>query len=325
MHPPFQTLIEAAILAPSGDNLQPWRFTADDTARTITAAVDPTRDTTPMNRGQRMARIAVGCAVENMFRTAAHNAWKLAPEIDPTHDAVVVRWLDGDLTAAGSLPPVIRERATNRHPYDAQDLSPADAAELQGLAFAADVRVQWITQRAKLDELAPVIGRADGLMFSRREVRDAFLGSVRFDAPADAQVEEGLSLASLGISKFEQRSLPWLKQQPNWLIQLLGVPRSMNRHAQKLVQSAAGVCVILCEPSDPASDFAVGRAMETAWLELTARGYAVQPMMSLPVLDNLGVDIRPLTPPPLFTGPPRALLRFGHTPIKPAPLARRQP
>lgn len=322
MHPAFQTLVNAAVLAPSGDNLQPWRFTVDEAARTITAAVDPTRDTTPMNRGQRMARIAVGCAVENIFRTAAHNGWELSSSTQSDADAVLVQWLAGDLSQAGEIPPVITKRCTNRQAYDGVDLSPEQIADVRAIDLPDEVRAKWVVERAELMTLAQTIGRADGTMFSQRHVRDAFLASVRFDVPAQAQVDHGLSLASLGISKFEQRSLPWLKGKPNWLVNLLGVPHSMKRHANRLIESAAGVVLILCERTDRASDFIVGRALESAWLELTALGYAVQPMMSLPVLKNLEIDTQTLLPPGEPDQPIRAVLRFGPTQANPARVGR---
>jgi hypothetical protein len=74
---------------------------------------------------------------------------------------------------------------------------------------------------------------------------------------------------------------------PDWLVSLAGVPKSMNKHAQRLVASSSGVCLLLGDAETTASDFAVGRAMQSVWLELTSGGFAAQPMMSLPVLKNL--------------------------------------
>jgi nitroreductase len=56
----LDTLLARAVRAPSGTNTQPWRFVVDDEARTIALDLDPARDPSPMNAGQRMARIALG-------------------------------------------------------------------------------------------------------------------------------------------------------------------------------------------------------------------------------------------------------------------------
>ena len=64
-------LLKAAAVAPSGDNTQPWRFEVE-TSR-IRVIVDPARDPSPMNAGQRMARIAAGAAAENIIACQRHN------------------------------------------------------------------------------------------------------------------------------------------------------------------------------------------------------------------------------------------------------------
>src|SRR5262249_57804747 len=74
---------------------------------------------------------------------------------------------------------------------------------------------------------------------------------------------------------------------PNWLLKLTGGLRVFAKKARQLVESASGLCVVVAPDRSPHTDLTVGRAMERAWLELTARGLAAQPMMSLPVLANV--------------------------------------
>ena len=66
----LEALVAAASRAPSGDNTQPWRFVVDRARGLVTIAVDPRRDPSPMNAGQRMARIACGAALENLVQAA---------------------------------------------------------------------------------------------------------------------------------------------------------------------------------------------------------------------------------------------------------------
>ena len=54
MNPPIETLLAAAVHAPSGDNTQPWRFELDAGQGRIVLHLDPTRDPSPMNAGQRL-------------------------------------------------------------------------------------------------------------------------------------------------------------------------------------------------------------------------------------------------------------------------------
>ena len=57
--------------------------------------------------------------------------------------------------------------------------------------------------------------------------------------------------------------------------------------ARGLVSSASGLCLVVAPDLGEEKDLDVGRAMQRAWLTLTAEGLAVQPMMSLLVLENV--------------------------------------
>ncbi|MFL5245603.1 MAG: hypothetical protein ACJ8FY_26200 [Gemmataceae bacterium] len=120
-------------------------------------------------------------------------------------------------------------------------------------------------------------------MFGQKEMRRAFLSNVRFDAPASAQVEEGLSLGCLELSLGERFGIGLLGVMPDSVMRFGGILRSFSKKARNLVLSASGICLIVIEQN---ADLAVGRAMERAWLSLTEHGLSVQPMMSLPVLEN---------------------------------------
>ena len=328
----INALIKAAIRAPSGDNTQPWRFVVNESQRTITLMPVPGRDPSPMNVRQRMTRIAIGAALENMLRTAAHNGLKVELD-DDNPSAVVVRLADCDrLDLAVQFDEAILARVTNRRVYQGRAVPPEALATLESeLTDSCETATRLIVGTHRLATLAEIVGRADEVMFGAPTMRRAFLANVRFDAPFDAEVEEGLSLASLELSIANRLALRILPSLPQWTVRLMGIPRTLRRNAVRLVQSSAGVALVVAHDRADESDVAVGRAMQRAWLALCARGLAVQPMMSLPVLDNalengsskllatlgqarvqsLMHELR-MALPEIGHGRPAALLRFGY-------------
>src|SRR5689334_10828263 len=78
--PDFTALISAAMRAPSGDNLQPWRFVPNADENCVDIHCNSRRDTSPLNSGQRMSRIACGAAVENLMLLAREQGWQ--PRLD---------------------------------------------------------------------------------------------------------------------------------------------------------------------------------------------------------------------------------------------------
>src|SRR5262249_54497500 len=105
----LESLVAAAVRAPSGDNTQPWRFRIDPDARRIDLILDETRDPSPMNAGQRMARIALGAAFENLLLVAQVNG--LQPEV--THakqPALISLRLNADGVSIIRIPNEILDR-----------------------------------------------------------------------------------------------------------------------------------------------------------------------------------------------------------------------
>src|SRR5437588_12772428 len=95
----IEALMTAAVRAPSGDNTQPWRFSVDSGRGRIAIDVDPARDPSPMNAGQRMSRIAVGAALENMLRTLDKNRATADWSVDPGTAAVSLSFTSSEESA----------------------------------------------------------------------------------------------------------------------------------------------------------------------------------------------------------------------------------
>jgi nitroreductase len=338
----FDSLLAAACRAPSGDNTQPWRFIVDPDGGRIALQVDETRDRSPMNAGQRMARIAVGAVLENLLRAAEGHGWATELELASLPELAAVRLTRRDSVGAGVG--AIPARVTNRRPYDGRPV-PAEVLDQLGRETPPldGVRTHWIVDRDRLKVMAELIGAADALMFSEPSMRRAFLSKVRFDAAPTTAVDEGLSLGSLELSGSDRLALRAMRYLPDWVLTVAGAGRAFAAKARRLVESASGLCLVAAPDGAEGTDLKVGRVVQRAWLALTDRGLAAQPMMSLMVLENaidhgspalvaalgrdrvaaLGQRFRGLIP-EVGRGRPAFLLRFGHAPA-PSGLTGRLP
>ena len=307
-------------------------FLVDPSGERIALRLDESRDPSPMNTGQRMARIGVGAALENLIRAAEGLGWAAWLEPAAPPDLAVVRLVRRG--AAGVVAAAIASRVTNRRPYDGRPVPAEVLDQLARETPALDgVGTHWIVDRGRLEAVAEIIGRADALMFGEPSMRRAFLSKVRFDAPAGAEVEEGLSLGSLELSGPDRLALRLMRHVPDWTLKVAGAGRIFAAKARRLVESASGLCLVAAPDDSEATDLAVGRTMQRAWLALADRGLAAQPMMSLIVLENalgsedpalvasLGPDrvatlssrFRAATP-EIGDRRPAFLLRFGYAP-----------
>lgn len=336
----LETLLRAAAAAPSGDNTQPWRFGIAPDGSAIEIEVDPARDASLMNANQRMARIAVGAATENLLRTAAHNRWNAELTRFQNVDSLAIKlaipqWSEGEIDEA------LLCRVTNRRYYDGSLLPTGTLLTLQQKsACIHGVRTHWIADRRKLRALANLIGRSDGILFGHQLLRRAILENVRFDLPPDAIAEEGLPVGSLALPLADRIAFRGLKSVPEWLFAAWRINRIFAAKAVELVKSASAICIVARNKSGREADFQVGRVMQQAWISATQHGLAVQPMMSACVLQNvvenaedrLSIDSRSKirqcreeiaeVVPQLQNSAPAAILRVGFAAAPPARTGR---
>ena len=283
MVPHIERICDAAHLAPSRDNLQPWRFEVD--FETISFVVDEARDATPMNAGGRMARIAVGAAVEcALLRAGRMGATVRFPPPRPGALVTLV------ITAPRRFPEpdkALVRRTTNRRVYDGRPLADETVATLRSKTPDLDgVRTLWFG-RERVRVLGPIVEEGEALFYSDPLLRDAALRAVRFDVRDREEVTRGLSVGSLELSGPERLTLDSLRKTPQDRLVAMGAFRKMGARARRLVESASGVCVVVARGSSAETDVAVGRCVQRAWLALTRLDLAAHPMSSIAALEAI--------------------------------------
>lgn len=329
----LRSLIAEAVRAPSGDNMQPWRFRLDESDSTVDIILDPNRDPSPMNAGQSMSRIACGAAAENLVQAAAHHGWGVEV-VDPPADAVMKLVIRENGAGSAFSPEVMKNRASNRRFYSGEPVSDQVAVRLGASTSDLEgVRTIWSTERERVVACGKLDARATALMYIQPAMRNAIADNIRFDAPPEEEVEEGLSLASLELGAIERVAMKWMFRSPNWVLRFGGGLAGLAAHVRRLHYTASGHCLIVAPDFSERSDLLVGRAMERAWLALTAEGLAAQPMMSIMVLDGVRehgcpqmletigkgkieaflAQLREVMP-EMGSDRPAFLLRFGHAP-----------
>lgn len=281
--------MQAAILAPSGDNMQPWRFAVDEVAGVIRITLNEARATSPMDAEHHMPYIAIGAAVENICRTAAAGGLACVVRYNGNEEAVEITL--GGLAALSAdaikIESVIKERHTNRSLYDGRQLDSSVAIALRRRAvLEGGVEFFCITSRAQIQQVAELTGQADRIMFGLPDVFEAFVRSVHFGKGAQ-EAQSGMPVGVLGVSPSQRIALRLASRMHRYLMPNHLTGWVLGRHARRLMQSASGLCVITAPDDQLATELSVGRAVQSAWLELTQMGFSVQPMGSLYLLDHM--------------------------------------
>ena len=281
--PHIDRILDAARIAPSRDNLQPWRFIVD--GDTISFLVDHERDRSPANAAGRMARIAVGAALECALLRCGRMG-VMVRFLSPLPQALVTISVSSSKRDPEPDKALVR-RLTNRRLYDARPLDDATFAWLREATPQLDAtRTLWFG-RERVRALGPIVEEGESIFYGDARIREGSLRSVRFDVRDREEVTSGLSVGSLELSAQERITLDALRKMPQDRLAAMGAFRRMGARARHLVESASGICLIVARGAEPSIDVEVGRAMQRAWLALTRRGLVAQPMTTIPALESM--------------------------------------
>lgn len=280
-------VVEHGVLAPSGGNCQPWRFFFDGLR--LWVVHDRQRSSNLLDQQQRAASIALGAAIENMVIAAAEQGYrshvKLFPK--PSTQAVVAEITfehtsNGVLSELTELFPLIRRRATNRRLAPRVALPDAQIAALHAAAAVHGGQLQLLTDPAALAEVGQIMGAGDQIRFLCLDLHRELIAELRWTSEEAQQTGDGLDLAVLELSE-SQRAMLQVIARPDVAACLreLGGGAALTEIAAQSVTCASAVGLLSIAGDQPADLLRGGRVVERLWLQATALGLALHPMITV--------------------------------------------
>ena len=286
MDPRIKTILEYAIMAPSGDNCQPWRFTVDD--RQIELYNDPDADDSLYNLKQRASLIAHGALLENIRLAAPAVGLDATIKEFPTPDnpdhIATLNLVDGPSEEA-SLFKAIPQRHTNRERYEAVKISDSQIQQWQELSIQNGDSI-WIGhQPEQIKQLAGLLSLNDKLVFSVPDLHRFLFEQIRWNDTQARQTGDGLDIKTLGLNAMDKQAFRFLKNWP--LIALLnkvGFSNIIQLKAKQTVNSASAIAVLAIPGSQPIDYLRGGMLWQRLQLQLAAEGLTSQPIAGLACL-----------------------------------------
>ena len=285
----IEKILDAAISAPSGDNIQPWRFELAHDYTRINLFNLPEKDDSYYNYQQTASYIAHGAVIENIAIAARHLGCKaeiaLFPETNnPQHVARIE--LSPVSPEADPLYAAIFNRYTNRFAFQPIELAEADIKKLSASVQAFDnVRAYFVHQRRQVKKLAAVLMLNDRLVFERQDMHRYLFSTVRWNQTEIENSGDGMPVATLGLNPLEKPFFPLMRF---WRVvraaNYVGLSRVIGIKCWNNCRNAALLGEITVKQADNPGFVQAGRAMQRVWLEATRQGLAFQPIIGLPLL-----------------------------------------
>lgn len=285
MRTAIEHILAAAVLAPSGDNCQPWRF---EVARdTIDVHLLSERDTSLYGVGHFASYIAHGALLENIAIAARSQGVQATISEFPTphnqfHTARIT--LSSIPTRHDPLASAIAERCSNRKPYLSTPLTPHQRNALREAGGNDTLLIEdGLTRKL----LASSLAANEKVLFENRAMHTFFFDHMLWTAHAAAANPIGFHPASLELPAPIYGIWPAFRHWPIMAtLTSLGFANAIAfGNAPIYASGAALACITIAERS--ARDYLhSGRALQRLWLTATDLGLSAQILTGIPLLMN---------------------------------------
>jgi molybdopterin/thiamine biosynthesis adenylyltransferase len=266
-------IVACASSAPSGGNMQPWRFEARSDV--IRAWVDPTRSSLLDFRG-RAALLALGAALEAAKIGARALGFEpvcrpVAAD-GPVWELALERWAKARDEEAVR---VLWQRCCNRRTGSSRPVPGAELARLARRAAPLDTRV---VAGAALEDLGAALGALDRVRFLSRRLRRDLIGELRFTAREAQASRDGIEVGSLELDGADLAAMDVLRTGAGMdFLARLDRGRGLGNASRDAFAGSAGAIVLRAAGLDRAALVAGGRGLMRLWLEATRRRLAIHP------------------------------------------------
>lgn len=285
MDPRIKKVLEYAVMAPSGDNCQPWKVAVDGLK--INLYNDPERDSSLYNLKQRASLIAHGAFLQNLQLAAPSAGLACQVELMPDaarDDHIATVTCSAGNTEDSALCEAIPIRCTNRERYQPVKISDSQIENWRRLSGPGEKI--WVScDREQVNRLAGLLSLNDRLVFEVPALHQFLFEQIRWtDAEANA-TGDGLDIKTLGLNAPDRIFFRLFR---SWTlvstINRIGFSKIIQAKAKQLVKSSSSVAIITMQGAESMDYIKGGATWQRLMLQLASEGLHAQPIAGLACL-----------------------------------------
>lgn len=281
-------MVEAAILAPSPDNNQPWKFRATESG--LQVYMDTGRSL-PSDQSSMFDLTSIGAAVENAIIAASQHGYRAEPVwqgFDGDHPSSDQSIVELRLDSGADPDPLfasIPNRCTCRKPYSSEPLSTSVLQQLtESISRFESVQIDWITEAANKKRFGKLIASTDSLRFRTQAFHEELYRQLRFKRSEVESTRDGLDVRTLelppGVTTMLRLLKYWRVMQ---MVHSLRMTPLLTMPSKVAVERSGAIAVISVPNASTADFLAGGRAIQRLWLQANSSGLSMHPLGSLPI------------------------------------------
>lgn len=255
-------LLNYAVLAPSGPNTQPWKFSIK--YNEISLIADFSRALPSLDPSNRTLYLSHGCVLANLLIAAEHFGFEYNIKCLPDG-------ISGDRTAAIQLsknaaspkfPDLFKEitkRHTNRKSFETRAIEDEKVQKIMDCINKNGFRLDILTNDEGKAGMADVLARSQKIQLGNKAFRKELASWVR---PNNSDAKDGLPGYAFGYSDFESFF-------GSFIFGAFDMSSSRARVETANMNSSPAVAVLSTESDDKSTWIRAGILFETAFLKAT--------------------------------------------------------
>ncbi len=280
-------ILELAVYAPSGDNLQPWAFRLGENSIDIFNTSD---GLALYDFDKHPSYIAHGALIENIVQIAEAKGYKtdvkLFPQSTASDHIATLTLSQSGFVNPPKLPP-IKDRHTDRTPFLTKPIERSVIEDLKKSVANYKVNFGLVTSKKTLHKLTDLLATGDELILDNPEIHSYFYKNVRWSDEELNKTGDGMHIRSISPSFFDVISLKILQ---NWsltnILNKIGLAHVILFKRRKIYKQSSALGYFVIGEETPEVYIETGRALQALWLKATAHGLSVQPLSSILFLYN---------------------------------------
>ena len=283
----IEKIIKAGTMAPSGDNVQPWRF--EVRGNTIKLFNIPNADNSLYNINQNASFIAHGAVIENIILKAQSLGYKLDisffPEGEKSNLVAIISIEKGVIEE--NLSSYIEKRATNRKPYKNITLTHEQKNNILSCGDAyKEAKVLLAEDSEKVTELANALSLNEQIVLENKQMHDFLFSHIVWSEEEEKEKRSGLYIKTLELKKPQEKMFNLVKNFTilKILNKLVGISKKVSRENAKVYAQSSAFIAISSEGDTAESYIMAGQLMQRVWLTITKEGLSAGPLMGVLLL-----------------------------------------
>ncbi len=297
-------LVEHATFAPSGGNIQPWKWYYREGV--LYLFHERSKSYSFLDFEDRGSMIALGAASENIVQRATQlqlntNIYTMPGSYKPLIAAFTFtkREDSSGIPAYCDLGDMIKKRLTNRKMGDrGQSIEPQHLSELQTLVESNEgYQLHIAEDETTIEALSEIIARMERLRILNEWGHKDFINEARWTPEEARKTGDGIDLATLDLSASDIAGMRLLRDgEAIAYLRKWDMGSGFLNMTRKAPLNSSALCLLSAKEHSQKAVFKGGQILERAWLYVNSKQIAMQPvspstfMFYRLVMDDPGLD-----------------------------------